>query len=103
MNSPEIKIAYVLERVLRSKPHLNLKRISAATNVPYTTLHGWTENREPRKIHQVMRVADYLKLDMKELIFDIKPEKKEIASQLPKNLIHEPFSGKFEVTFKKIH
>jgi transcriptional regulator with XRE-family HTH domain len=98
----EIKIGPVLKRVLRVRG-LRLKEVSKATGIPYSTLHTWYENRQPKDILKAQVLADFLKLTLHELLFD-QPDSREQKplGEIPKQIGDEFFKGKFEIIVRRL-
>ena len=93
----EVKIGHVLKRCMREKD-LKLNVIHRRTKIPYSTLHGWQENRLPRQIGQAQVLADFLGISLTELLFDI-PKIKIEPSQADSYRFSE---GEYHVTVRKI-
>lgn len=99
----EIKIGQVLKRLLREK-RKTLKEVSRETDIPYSTLHTWHENRQPKDILKAQRLARYFEVSLHELLFgeaDAREEKPK--EQISFHAIGaEIFKGKFEITVRRI-
>lgn len=97
----EIRIGNVLKRSLKAQQK-NLKVVSKETGIPYSTLHTWQENRQPKDILKAQKLANYFGITLHELLFDraeaVTPEKIKDIFTTPKDL----FQGRFEVLIKKI-
>jgi transcriptional regulator with XRE-family HTH domain len=63
-----IRLGTNLKNILRQRK-LSLKQISADTGIPYSTLHTWLENRQPKDVIKVKVLADYLDVSFSELLF----------------------------------
>lgn len=98
----EIKIGAVIKRMCW-KLRKNLKEISRESGIPYSTLHTWQENRQPKDIVKAQQLADYFKISLHELLFD-KPDTHAQASadETAKGPSEEFFRGRFEITVRRI-
>jgi transcriptional regulator with XRE-family HTH domain len=96
----EIKIGSVIKRLLREQRR-TLKEISRETGIPYSTLHTWQENRQPKDIIKTQKLADYLGITLHELLFDQEDSHETKTEPIePKN--DELFKGAFEVIVRRI-
>jgi hypothetical protein len=66
--APTIRLGTNLKAILNAQG-LSLKKVSADTGIPYSTLHTWLENRQPKDICKVKVLCDYLRVDLDQLIF----------------------------------
>lgn len=98
----EIKIGPVLKRVLRARG-LKLKEVSRETGIPYSTLHTWYENRQPKDILKAQVLADFLKLTLHELLFDqLDFREQKTSNEIPRQMDDEFFKGKFEIIVRRL-
>src|SRR5258708_6680923 len=97
----EIKIGQVLKRLLRDQ-RKTLKEISRETDIPYSTLHTWQENRQPKDILKAQRLAEHLGLTLHELLFDQPDLREEQSKEIPKQILDELFKGTFEIVVRRI-
>jgi transcriptional regulator with XRE-family HTH domain len=99
----EIKIGQVLKRVLRAQG-VKLKEVSRNTGIPYSTLHTWYENRQPKDILKAQLLADHLDLTLHELLFD-QPDSREKKpnAEIPKQTSEDFFKGRFEIIVRKLN
>lgn len=99
----EIKIGQVLKRVLRDQ-RKTLKEVSRETGIPYSTLHTWHENRQPKDVMKAQRLARYFGISLHELLFDRPDVHEERAEQEQPGPPPRPefFKGTFEITVRKI-
>jgi transcriptional regulator with XRE-family HTH domain len=97
----EIKIGSVIKRLLRDQRR-TLKEVSRQTQIPYSTLHTWQENRQPKDILKAQRLADYFGITLHHLLFDQEDfhEKRSSTQTELKNT--EPFTGAFEIFVRRI-
>lgn len=65
----EIKIGYVIKRLLKEQRR-TLKEVSRETEIPYSTLHTWYENRQPKDIIKAQRLAEFFGISLHQLLFD---------------------------------
>ncbi|MCT4642768.1 MAG: helix-turn-helix domain-containing protein [Bacteriovoracaceae bacterium] len=93
----EIKIGSVIKHYLENR-RLSLRELAAKAQIPYSTLHSWQENRTPKDIEKVKRLANTIGINVDELIFGI--SKKQAEKDIDIN--DEVFKGTFEVTIKII-
>jgi transcriptional regulator with XRE-family HTH domain len=97
----EIKIGKVLKQMLKEK-RLTLKGISKETGIPYSTLHTWQENRQPKDVLKAQKLARYLGISLHELLFDQPDLKEQKNTESIQGLKEEFFKGTFEITVRKI-
>jgi transcriptional regulator with XRE-family HTH domain len=97
----EIKIGYVIKRLLKEQRR-TLKEVSRETEIPYSTLHTWYENRQPKDIIKAQRLAEFFGISLHQLLFDQeetheqkKPEKIEAKKD-------GVLVGTFEVVIRRI-
>jgi transcriptional regulator with XRE-family HTH domain len=93
-----IRLGTVLKSILKSRG-LSLKQVSVQTKIPYSTLHTWLENRQPKDIVKVKRLAVYLRVDLDFLLFG-ESESKPFESNL-KLPERENLVGVFEITIRR--
>lgn len=98
----EIKIGVVIKRMLW-KLRKNLKEISRETGIPYSTLHTWHLNRQPKDILKAQQLADHFKISLHELLFD-KPDAQEQkqSTEIPRQSGEDFFKGKFEIIVRRL-
>ena len=63
-----IRLGTNLKHLLRNRG-LSLKEVSIQTGIPYSTLHTWLENRQPKDILKAKRLADFFGVDLHFLLF----------------------------------
>lgn len=98
----EIKIGQVIKRLIREK-RTSLKEISRKTEIPYSTLHTWHENRQPKDIVKARKLADHLGVSLHELLFDLPDEReKNETKESEPTKDDEFFKGKFEIIVRRI-
>jgi len=98
----EIKIGQVLKRLLREK-RKTLKEISRDTGIPYSTLHTWQENRQPKDLIKARRLADHLGITLHKLLFDLPDREEHPKEEIPRQMTGEElFKGKFEIVLRRI-
>lgn len=101
-NMYEIKIGHVLKRILKEQRR-TLKETSKETGIPYSTLHTWYENRQPKDIIKAQKLADYLGVALHTLLFD-RWDNHEKKSNIQWDEIlnnEDVLKGIFEVVIKK--
>lgn len=97
-----VRLGTNLKHILKAR-RLSLKQISDETQIPYSTLHTWLENRQPKDIVKVKVLADYLEVDFNQLLFgesEVLPTKQitRVNLAVPGN---DPIEGVYEVTIRK--
>lgn len=97
----EIRIGIVLKRLLHAKQK-NLKTVSKETGIPYSTLHTWQENRQPKDILKAQKLANYFEISLYELLFDRKENLSIPSNEDLRRLGEDFFRGRFEICIKKI-
>ena len=97
----EIKIGQVLKRLLKER-HKTLKKVSKDTGIPYSTLHTWQENRQPKDILKAQRLADYFSITLNQLLFDQKDPHEEKPRDPSPDRGFDFFKGTFEIIVKRI-
>jgi transcriptional regulator with XRE-family HTH domain len=97
----EIKIGSVLRRLLKLQSK-TVKKVSQETGIPYSTLHTWLENRQPKDILKAQRLADYFGISLNQLLFDQEEIRNEELSGQTQSKSNDFFKGIFEITIKKI-
>ena len=95
-----IKIGQVLKRVL-SERRTTLKEVSEITKIPYSTLHTWLENRQPKDIVKAQKLAHYFSISLEELLFDHPEIKKHKGSEAILGEDLKLLEGHFEVIIRK--
>lgn len=95
----ELKLGTILRHEMKTHG-LTLKALEEMTGVPASTLSEWCQNRSPRNIVQVRKIADFLGVSIHYLLFG-KADTHEhpTVSQLLKD---DVFSGVFEISIKKV-
>ena len=63
-----IRLGSNLKSIMHARG-VSLKKLSEATSIPYSTLHMWLDNRQPKDILKVRALSEYLAVDMTELLF----------------------------------
>jgi transcriptional regulator with XRE-family HTH domain len=97
----QIKFGQVLKRLLKSQRR-TLKEVSRDTGIPYSTLHTWLENRQPKDILKAQQLADYFGISLHQLLFDQPDARDEsFSGQIP-NKNSDFFKGIFEVTVRRV-
>ena len=95
-----IKIGQVLKRILNER-RATLKEISEETDIPYSTLHTWLENRQPKDIIKAQKLAHYFSISLEELLFDHPGVKKHKSEDgIPEGSL-KLVEGHFEVIIRK--
>lgn len=90
-----IRLGSNLKAILRSRG-ISLKKISAKTGIPYSTLHTWLQNRQPKDILKVKILADFLGADLEQLLFG---DQVQATLDLPSK--EQDFLGIFEVIVRR--
>lgn len=90
----------VMLRAFLKKKRVSLSLVSRETGISYSTLHTWLENRNPRDIVKVKKLADYFGVSLDELLFgDVDMAiSRANAVELPDASL---FLGTFEVTVRR--
>lgn len=97
----EIKIGHVIRRTLKDL-RLTLKQVSRATDIPYSTLHTWHENRQPKDILKAQKLAEFFGMSLNRLLFDQEdPYEKQQPQKTEKSTIGT-LVGSFEVVIRRI-
>lgn len=97
----EIKIGQVMKRLLLAQ-RKTLKEVSRETGVPYSTLHTWLENRQPKDILKTQALADYFGITLHQLLFDqLDAHDGKLGEQIP-HQGNDQIQGVFEITVRKI-
>lgn len=96
----EIKIGSVLKRLLREH-HKSLKEVSKDTGIPYSTLHTWQENRQPKDIIKAQRLAEYFNIKLHQLLFDHEDPREKATDILQQSGL-DFFTGIFEIQVRKL-
>lgn len=91
----EIKIGHVIRRELAERRR-TLKELSRETGIPYSTLHTWQENRQPKDIRKAKRLADHFRVTLHELLFDRADSHVTVTGA---ELLTE---GRFEITVRRM-
>jgi transcriptional regulator with XRE-family HTH domain len=95
-----IRLGTNLKALLRARG-LSLKKISAQTGIPYSTLHTWLENRQPKDIVKVKILAAYLGVGLHYLLFG---ENEKVAgapaAELPRK-DGDDWTGIYEVIIRR--
>ena len=95
----DLKLGQILSRILKERK-ITLRQISAATGVPTSTLGEWTNNRQPRNLINIKKVALFLGVSLNFLLFG---EFDEFEKQTQRSeLHHNLLSGTYEITLRKI-
>ncbi len=97
----EIKIGQVLKRILREQ-RLTPREVSRQTGIPYSTLHTWLENRQPKDILKAQKLATFLGLTLHELLFDKPDSKEQKTTEHMHTRQEEFFRGMFQIIVKRI-
>lgn len=94
--SKAIRIGQNLKAAIKAR-RLTLKSLSRLVGIPYSTLHTWCDNRQPRDIVKVKRLCDYLGVDLDAFLFgDGAPAHHE---DLPSG---EGIEGSYELIIRKL-
>ncbi|MCT4641297.1 MAG: helix-turn-helix domain-containing protein [Bacteriovoracaceae bacterium] len=88
----QIKIGDMLKELLNEQG-LSLKDVEIKANIPHSTLYAWYENRQPKDIKKVKRLAELLDISIDELLF---------GREIKRKKCHRFYRGLFEVTIKEI-
>lgn len=96
----EIKIGNVIKMLMYLR-RLSLKELAEKSNVPYSSLYSWSENRPPKDIVKARRLADILKVTLDELFFGFELEKSvQISNE--KTCDDDTIKGIFEIQIKRV-
>src|SRR5690348_11139746 len=90
-NMAKICLGTNLRTILKSRD-LSLKEISCHTGIPYSTLHTWLEDRQPKDVLKVKKLADYLGVSLDFLLFGESSSPKK--TELPRS---DDLAGIYEV------
>lgn len=97
-----MELKSILKKLIKERG-ITIAHLSRATKVPLQTLHGWLNGSEPKNLHQVKAVADYLEVDLDYLCFGItspppiKTKKADIT-----DFQEEINAGIFEVVLRRV-
>lgn len=97
----EIKIGQVMKRLLLAQ-RKSLKEVSRDTGIPYSTLHTWLENRQPKDILKTQALADYLGISLHQLLFDQLDSRDEKPRDQIPHIGNDLIQGVFEIIVRKI-
>ncbi len=97
----EIKIGQVIKRLLLAQ-RKSLKQVSRDTGIPYSTLHTWLENRQPKDILKTQALADYFGISLHQLLFDQLDSRNEKPRDQIPLIGNEIIQGVFEIIIRKI-
>ena len=92
-----IHLGQNLRAILKAKGY-SLKALSARTGIPYSTLHTWLQNRQPKDIVKVKRLADHLGVTLQQLLFAEEGAGSLSKPELPRS---DDLVGIFEVTVRR--
>lgn len=95
----DLKLGIVLSEILNERK-ITLREISQATGVATSTLGEWTNNRRPRNIVSVKKVALYLGVSLNFLLFGELDEygpKPSIEISNPSMIV-----GTYEITLRRV-
>lgn len=85
------------------KHDLTVAKLSRATQVSQKTLHSWADGKQPKKLIEVKRVADYFDVSLDYLLFNVtKYEKKIVLEDIKEEInlgtleliVRKPKSGR---------
>lgn len=91
-----LKLGPTLQNQMREQG-LTIKELSFQSGVPLSTLAHFKNNRPPKDVAAVQRVAECLNCSLHFLLFG-EPENKKVSTDIAAEL----FTGVFEVTVKRI-
>lgn len=97
----EIKIGPVIKRLLKEQRR-GLKQVSRETGIPYSTLHTWSENRQPKDIIKAQRLAEYFGLSLHSLLFDQEDARAAQGGESIESRRERSLVGTFEVVVRRI-
>ena len=97
----EIKIGSVLKKLLHEQRR-TLKEVSKETQIPYSTLYTWFENRQPKDILKVQCLAEFLGVSLHYLLFGKEDKEPLLPQELVDSLKDEVFKGVFEIVVRKV-
>jgi len=94
----EMNIKHNLKALMKSH-ELTPSKLSRATKIPISTLHGWLNGVDPKSIVQIKSVADYFDISLDELCFG---ESQKPISNTLKEYGEEINAGVFEVVLRRV-
>ncbi len=97
----EIKIGQVIKRLLREQRR-SLKEVSRDVGIPYSTLHTWHENRQPKDIMKAQRLAEYFGVSLHRLLFDVEDFREKKESIEVEQGREDLFKGAFEIIVRRL-
>jgi transcriptional regulator with XRE-family HTH domain len=92
-----MELSRVLKKLMYDRD-IKLVQVSRATKVPLTTLSNWMAGQKPRDVNQIKLVADYFKVSLDFILFNIQPSKQNIVESMK----DEINAGAFEVILRPI-
>lgn len=94
-----IRLGTNLKALMRQRG-ISLREISVQTKIPYSTLHTWLENRQPKDIVKVKALADFLSVSLHYLLFGEDEKIGLLANELPRPGL-EGLAGVYEVIIRR--
>lgn len=94
-----MKLNEILTKLMK-EADISPTKLSKATNVPLSTLHGWMQGIEPRSISQVKNIADFFGINIDYLCFGKDPF--EDSNNPIIQYENEINAGTFEVVLRKV-
>ena len=82
----KLQIGPIINQLMKAK-RINLKALSEKTGISYSTLNHWKENRPPRKIEDVRKLAHFFKVEIHYLLFGCS---EAVKSEFPQEIIEIP-------------
>lgn len=95
-----IRLGTTIRAHLKAKG-FSLKWVSAQTGIPYSTLHTWLENRQPKDILKVKKLADFLGVGLHELLFGEGDAGLVATAEVPVLPSSDGLEGVYEVTIRR--
>ena len=86
---------------LMASNDVSMTDLSKATSVPLSTLHGWTQGVEPKKIEQVKNVADFFGVTLDFIFYGIESEEIETENNF-KKYDEDIMAGVYEVILRPV-
>src|SRR5690348_3361475 len=94
----KIRLGSNLRAILKSRG-VGLKELSRQTGIPYSTLHTWLSDRQPKDILKVKTLADFLGVNLDFLLFgEEEPSAIKAMLELPSS---DDIMGVYEVIIRR--
>lgn len=90
-------LANQLKKLLM-KHDLTVAKLSRVTGASQKTLHSWLDGKQPKKLIEVKRVADYFDVSLDYLLFNVTKHEKKISIE---DLKEEISLGVLELIVRK--